>query len=102
MAAERSAGRETPDVSELRRQVSLQWGNTSRIVWADTPASRPLGVAAGDTHVSRAAPETQSTQSRLIELGVQQSVRPDRGRQSKYLAVGRSPAAPDRVAASGG
>ena len=101
MAAESSAGRETPDVSELRRQVSLQWGNTGRIVWADTPASRRLGVAAGDTHVSRAAPGTQSKKSRLIELGVQQSVRPDGGRRSKYFVAGLRPAAPDRVAASG-
>ncbi|HTV02445.1 MAG TPA: response regulator [Luteitalea sp.] len=75
MAAEHSAGQETPDVSELRREVSVLCDAAGDIAWADSPATRLLGVTSGDNLVSHAAPGTEPKLARLLELAGQGPVR---------------------------
>ena len=86
MAAGDSAGRETPDVSELRREVVPPGAIAGGIVWADNPAPRLQGMVGGDTLVSRAAPGTSVPLRRLFESGVEDP-----------LCAGR-PCVPDREA----
>lgn len=75
MAAGDAAGREAPDVSELRREVSCLCDASGVVVWADEPAMRLLGLQAGDSLVSRAAPGTEGKLTRLLERGAQGPVR---------------------------
>ena len=75
MAAGESAGRETPDVSELRREVSFLCDASGMIVWADEPAVRLLGIQPGESLVSRAATGTEAKLQRLLELGADAPVR---------------------------
>lgn len=75
MAAGGSAGRETPDVSELRREVSFLCDASGGVVWADEPAVRLLGVQPGESLVSRAAPGTEAKLTRLLERGAHGPVR---------------------------
>jgi signal transduction histidine kinase/CheY-like chemotaxis protein len=70
-----AVGRETPDVSELRREVSLLCDASGVVVWGDEPATRLLGVQPGESLLARAAPGTQGKLTRLLELGAHDAVR---------------------------
>ena len=88
MAAGDSAGRETSDVSELRREVAPPGAVAGGIVWADNPAPRLQGMVGGDTLVSRAAPGTSVPLRRLFESGVEDPLRPGRPGVPDREAVG--------------
>lgn len=85
MATGDAAGRETADVSELRREVSFLCDASGVVVWADEPAMRLLGLHAGESLLSRAAPGTEDKLTRLLEQG---AAGPVRDREACLLVEG--------------